>query len=226
MPRLPLRPLLFLVSFFAFVVLLDAFNRSQSFKLSSLRSTSEGSLRWLPSYGSKAAPSFIPPKPKAAFVILARNFDLPELLPPLASLEQSFNAHPLNNYPYIFLNNHPWQDEFKDKLTSYLNAHRRRVGGPSPAPLEIYFQQIAVEDWEPKNGTINWDKAKIRWGEYKKMVSRLSRIAASEVSTRAKSDHSDPFRPLLSARVYLTLPRRATGICVGFRVSRSSNNLE
>ena len=154
MPRLPLRPLLFLVSFFAFVVLLDAFNRSQSFKLSSLRSTSEGSLRWLPSYGSKAAPSFIPPKPKAAFVILARNFDLPELLPPLASLEQSFNAHPLNNYPYIFLNNHPWQDEFKDKLTSYLNAHRRRVGGPSPAPLEIYFQQIAVEDWEPKNGTI------------------------------------------------------------------------
>jgi alpha 1,2-mannosyltransferase len=61
---------------------------------------------------------FIPPAPanttervNAAFVILARNGDLPGILESIKQMEDRFNKK--YKYPYVFLNEEPFTDEFK-----------------------------------------------------------------------------------------------------------------
>ncbi|KAJ2721197.1 hypothetical protein GGI07_004123 [Coemansia sp. Benny D115] len=48
---------------------------------------------------------------RAAFVILTRNSELHELRATVRQLEDQFNAR--HHYPYVFLNNEPFTDEFK-----------------------------------------------------------------------------------------------------------------
>ncbi|KAJ2788995.1 hypothetical protein GGI18_002649, partial [Coemansia linderi] len=50
----------------------------------------------------------------AAFVILTRNKDLDDLRETLVQLEDRFNRR--HHYPYVFLNNDPFSDEFKEKI--------------------------------------------------------------------------------------------------------------
>ncbi|KAJ2546003.1 hypothetical protein IWW35_005198, partial [Coemansia sp. RSA 1878] len=51
---------------------------------------------------------------RATFVILARNSELHALRTTVRQLEDQFNAR--HNYPYVFLNNEPFTDEFKHAM--------------------------------------------------------------------------------------------------------------
>ncbi|KAJ2778598.1 alpha-1,2-mannosyltransferase ktr1, partial [Coemansia javaensis] len=55
------------------------------------------------------------PRPvRAAFVVLARNSELHALRASIRQLEDQFNAR--HHYPYVFLNNEPFSDEFKQAM--------------------------------------------------------------------------------------------------------------
>ncbi|PWN28992.1 glycosyl transferase, partial [Jaminaea rosea] len=111
---------------------------------------------------STSAPSFIPPKPNAALLILCRNEDLGELLPTLSNLESTFNSHPLTSYPYVLLNDQEFTPYFKAKLTAYLASARQRFGGPHASDPDIRFGQVPPEHWRAPDW-IDWEKAKRRW---------------------------------------------------------------
>jgi alpha 1,2-mannosyltransferase len=56
-----------------------------------------------------------PPKERranAAFVFLARNAELKGVIKSIQSMEDRFNRR--FNYPYVFLNDEPFTDEFKE----------------------------------------------------------------------------------------------------------------
>ncbi|KAI9487022.1 MAG: nucleotide-diphospho-sugar transferase [Benjaminiella poitrasii] len=59
-------------------------------------------------------------KVKAAFVILARNSDLQGIRQSIRQLEDRFNRH--FNYPYVFLNEENFTNEFKQKTSDLTNA--------------------------------------------------------------------------------------------------------
>lgn len=50
-------------------------------------------------------------KANAAFVILARNGDLPGILESIKQMEDRFNKQ--FQYPYVFLNEEPFSEDFK-----------------------------------------------------------------------------------------------------------------
>ncbi|KAI8318328.1 putative mannosyltransferase [Martensiomyces pterosporus] len=56
----------------------------------------------------------------AAFVILTRNGDLKDLRETLVQLEDRFNRR--YHYPYVFLNNEPFSDEFKEKISQVVTG--------------------------------------------------------------------------------------------------------
>lgn len=51
---------------------------------------------------------------KAAFVVLARNSELHQLRATVRQLEDQFNTH--HHYPYVFLNNEPFTEDFKQSM--------------------------------------------------------------------------------------------------------------
>lgn len=70
-----------------------------------------------------AAPNHLIPNPnrvKAAFVILARNSDLNGIRSSIRQMEDRFNRK--FNYPYVFLNEENFTDEFKEKTSSLTNS--------------------------------------------------------------------------------------------------------
>ncbi|KAJ2451518.1 hypothetical protein EV183_003552 [Coemansia sp. RSA 2336] len=68
----------------------------------------------------------------AAFVILTRNKDLKDLRETLAQLEDRFNRR--YHYPYVFLNNEPFSDDFKEKIQDVVSG-------------ECQFGLIPEEHW-------------------------------------------------------------------------------
>ncbi|KAJ1860600.1 alpha 1,2-mannosyltransferase 2.4.1, partial [Coemansia sp. RSA 989] len=68
----------------------------------------------------------------AAFVVLTRNNDLKQLRETLVQLEDRFNRR--YHYPYVFLNNEPFSDEFKEKIQSVVSG-------------ECQFGLIPEEHW-------------------------------------------------------------------------------
>ncbi|KAK4058640.1 hypothetical protein OIO90_000084 [Microbotryomycetes sp. JL221] len=72
----------------------------------------------------------------AAFVVLARNSDLWELLPSIRQVEDRFNKR--YHYPWIFLNEQPFSEEFK-RHTSGLTSGEAKYG------------LIPEEHWPPGN---------------------------------------------------------------------------
>lgn len=80
----------------------------------------------------------------AAFVILCRNSDMNSIIQSVREIEDRFNRN--YHYPYVFLNEEPFTDEFK-----------RRLSNLSPAKME--FGLIPHDDWfQPE--WIDEDKAK------------------------------------------------------------------
>jgi hypothetical protein len=61
-----------------------------------------------------------PNRVKAAFVILARNSDLQGIRYSIRQMEDRFNRH--FNYPYVFLNEEYFTDEFKQKTSDLTKA--------------------------------------------------------------------------------------------------------
>lgn len=168
-PRLPLRPLVFLLSFLLFVALFNFIPNRSSYFASSSTTLPGSSAAWSRLWGSSSSsssssspPSFIPPKPNAALLILCRNEDLGELLPTLHALESTFNSHPLTSYPYVLLNDQAFTPHFKSKLTTHLQDSRQRFGGPHALPPDLRFGQIPKEHWSAPDW-IDWDLAQRKW---------------------------------------------------------------
>ncbi|KAI9353170.1 nucleotide-diphospho-sugar transferase, partial [Pilaira anomala] len=61
-----------------------------------------------------------PNRVKAAFVILARNSDLSGIRKSIREMEDRFNGK--FNYPYVFLNEETFTDEFKEKTSELTNS--------------------------------------------------------------------------------------------------------
>lgn len=167
MTRLTLRPIYLLV-LVAVLVLYRLVSRGPLHNTVSSASTQQ----YLPSIwrldqpeSQKSVPAFIPSKPAASFVILCRNSDLGDLLPSLANLEQTFNAHQYNSYPYIFLNNDEFTPYFKGELENILASFRLRFGGPNAPAPEIRWGLIPQEHWKPPEW-IDWEKAHRNWDIY------------------------------------------------------------
>ncbi|CAG8446637.1 11155_t:CDS:2 [Ambispora gerdemannii] len=90
------------------------------------------------------------PKVKAVFVVLVRNSDIHSLRASMRQLEDRFNHK--YNYPYLFLNDEAFTDEFK-RLSSAMTKGKTEYG-------IIPKEHWSVPDW------IDYDKAK---EEMKKM---------------------------------------------------------
>ncbi|KAI9502617.1 glycolipid 2-alpha-mannosyltransferase-domain-containing protein [Coemansia spiralis] len=69
---------------------------------------------------------------ETAFVILTRNKELDSLRETLAQLESRFNHR--YHYPYVFLNNEPFSDKFKEKIADIVSG-------------ECHFGLIPTEHW-------------------------------------------------------------------------------
>ncbi|EGD90088.1 hypothetical protein H112_02559 [Trichophyton rubrum D6] len=60
------------------------------------------------------------PRANAAFVVLARNKELEGVIQSMKSIERHFNRY--YNYPYVFLNDGDFDDNFKDTVTNYTKS--------------------------------------------------------------------------------------------------------
>lgn len=60
-------------------------------------------------------------KPKATFVTLVRNRDLAELIPTIRMYENTFNRK--FKYDWVFLNDEPFTDEFRDSVTPIVSGN-------------------------------------------------------------------------------------------------------
>lgn len=88
----------------------------------------------------------------SVIVILCRNEDKDEIATTLSNFEDKFNAQ--HKYPYVFLNDSDWTQEFKDKIRTVTKS-------------DITFGKVEPENWEmPKN--IDVSKAKNNWKELAK----------------------------------------------------------
>ncbi|KXN72199.1 glycosyltransferase family 15 protein, partial [Conidiobolus coronatus NRRL 28638] len=90
-------------------------------------------------------------KTKSAFVVLVRNKELKDWLDSMKELEDRFNHR--YNYPYIFLNEQPFTQEFKDKVKKYTNA-------------QVKFGLVPKEHWSIPSW-IDIPKAHNAWAEAK-----------------------------------------------------------
>ncbi|KXN72203.1 glycosyltransferase family 15 protein [Conidiobolus coronatus NRRL 28638] len=92
---------------------------------------------------------------KAAFVVLVRNKELKGWLNSMRELEDRFNRK--FNYPYVFLNEQNFTQEFKDGVKSHTKA-------------EVKFGLIPTEHWsipswiDKKKAKNAWDKAWYSYG--------------------------------------------------------------
>lgn len=98
-----------------------------------------------PSYANKGE------RPKACFVSLVRNSELEQILPSIKDVETKFNDK--YNYPWVFLNEEPFSENFKTKVTAAVSG-------------EVEFHLIPVEHWSYPE-SIDQEKAA---EERKKMV--------------------------------------------------------
>ncbi|RVX71194.1 hypothetical protein B0A52_04768 [Exophiala mesophila] len=60
------------------------------------------------------------PRANAAFVVLARNKELPGVIDSIKSMERHFNRW--FHYPYVFLNDGEFEQDFKDTITNYTSG--------------------------------------------------------------------------------------------------------
>ena len=88
-------------------------------------------------------------KANATFVILARNGDLPGVIDSIRQLEDRFNRH--YHYPYVFLNEEPFNEEFK----RYVGIQR---GHAKPLHMGVLTRVVQM-DWQPDlgNSSIRFD---------------------------------------------------------------------
>ena len=92
-------------------------------------------------YGCKAPESLAPGKlgkANAAFVMLCRNSEIEGVLNSIQSMERHFNQW--YNYPWIFLNNDEFTEEFKAAVLQHTHSDS-----------DIQFGKIDAQDWDFPN---------------------------------------------------------------------------
>ncbi|KAJ3786260.1 glycosyltransferase family 15 protein [Lentinula aff. detonsa] len=100
-------------------------------------------------------PNITGPRANATFVLLARNSDLAGVINSMQSAEDRFNRY--YNYPWVLLNEEPFTDEFKERVSVLTRA-------------PIFFGLIPKEHWfQPE-----WiDEDRARAGRQKMMAQRI-----------------------------------------------------
>ncbi|EEB07434.1 mannosyltransferase complex subunit [Schizosaccharomyces japonicus yFS275] len=90
------------------------------------------------------------PRMNATFVVLARNSEVDGVVSSMRSVESHFNRH--FNYPYVFLNDVPFDDNFKDAVLKETSAFvefgtldAESFGFPNWANLEVEKEEIAKQ---------------------------------------------------------------------------------
>ncbi|CAK9436987.1 uncharacterized protein LODBEIA_P14700 [Lodderomyces beijingensis] len=73
------------------------------------------------------------PRANAAFVMLCRNSEIKDVIKSVESMERHFNQW--FNYPWVFLNNEPFTDEFKTVVEDHTES-------------KVSFGLIEMSDWE------------------------------------------------------------------------------
>ena len=96
-------------------------------------------------------------RPKACFVTLVRNSEIDDLLTSIGYIREKFNKK--FNYPWVFLNDEEFTDEFKNKVLSMLNS-------------TVEFGLVPKEHWsypeyidEEKAAQTRIDMAEIIYGD-------------------------------------------------------------
>ncbi|CEI92416.1 Putative Alpha 1,2-mannosyltransferase [Rhizopus microsporus] len=122
---------------------------------------------------------------RAAFVILARNSDLTGVRHSMRQIEDRFNRN--FNYPYVFLNDNDFTDEFKQK-TSHLTK------------AQVYYGKIEPEQWSYPD-FINQTKA----AEGRKKLEEMEILYGGSESYRHMCRYQSGFffrHPLLDSFEY------------------------
>lgn len=94
----------------------------------------------------------------ATFVILCRNNDLNSIVKSVREMEDRFNRY--YQYPYVFLNEVPFTDEFKQRL-SVLSAAKMEFG---VIPHDHWFQPDSIDEEKAKAGREKMVQDKIIYG--------------------------------------------------------------
>ncbi|CAO3663439.1 hypothetical protein G6F70_008396 [Rhizopus microsporus] len=131
------------------------------------------------------SPSIKKTSVRAAFVILARNSDLTGVRHSMRQIEDRFNRK--FNYPYVFLNDDEFTDEFKQK-TSYLTK------------AQVYYGKIEPEQWSYPD-FINQTKA----AEGRKKLEEMEILYGGSESYRHMCRYQSGFffrHPLLDSFEY------------------------
>ncbi|SNX83049.1 probable KRE2 - alpha-1,2-mannosyltransferase [Melanopsichium pennsylvanicum] len=91
------------------------------------------------------------PKANATFVILCREGEINGILQSIQLLEMTFNDRPHHRYPYVFLNNNPFSENFKTRISRAVSS-------------SVEFGQVDKHVWDiPPE--IDMVKAKKAWAK-------------------------------------------------------------
>jgi len=97
-------------------------------------------------------------KANAAFVVLARNGDLKGILSSMKQMEDRFNKK--FDYPWIFLNEEPFSDDFK-KYTTQVTSSKTSYG---LIPKEHWYQPDWIDEDKAKNAREEMVQNKVIYG--------------------------------------------------------------
>lgn len=94
------------------------------------------------------------PKANATFIVLCREGDIQQVLESIQLLENTFNDRPHHRYPYVFLNDKPFSENFKLRITRAISSN-------------VEFGQVPPEHWDVP-ASIDMVKAQKTWDRAKK----------------------------------------------------------
>ncbi|CAE6440725.1 unnamed protein product [Rhizoctonia solani] len=94
----------------------------------------------------------------AAFVVLARNGDLPGILESIKQMEDRFNKK--YQYPYVFLNEEPFSDEFKKWTTEVVGS--KTIYGQ--IPHDHWFQPDWIDEEKATKARLKMIEEKVIYG--------------------------------------------------------------
>lgn len=89
------------------------------------------------------------PKANATFIVLCREGEINEILGSIQLLESTFNDRPHHRYPYTFLNDKPFSDNFKLRITRAVSS-------------TVEFGLVPPEMWDIP-AEVDLDKARKSW---------------------------------------------------------------
>ncbi|EAU83586.1 alpha-1,2-mannosyltransferase [Coprinopsis cinerea okayama7 len=97
-------------------------------------------------------------KANATFVILCRNSDMGNIVRSVREIEDRFNRY--HRYPYVFLNEEPFSEEFKMRL-SVLSAAKMEFG---QIPRDHWYQPDWIDEEKAKASREKMVKEKVIYG--------------------------------------------------------------